>query len=263
MPNLNPSGAPYDNINGRVSSNFWGSPVVQLSDGTLSCAGYVGPTYSKRIWDYVTIAVPYNAPSEPKTPGICEVTCDKSRDVDKKKQKGSDGARITLAGLEPAMVDIKITIWTPQQLKELETLRAIVFPGPQKKTTTKLAGGTAGTESTFTVGSRGSDLVPEADRVQNSGALKTVVPKVSTLHKVTTTKFVTVTQPFDVSHPVLDAQGVKALVFFKVEGPNPGKAAGSMIYTFKAIEFLLPKKGVNATNTPTGSVARDSTLERP
>src|SRR6516225_3918036 len=126
-----------------VSSTFWGSPVYRnKTTGQLFCPGYTGNTFASAITDYVVIG-------DYTTPGVCEVKCDKQREVDKKKIKGADGARITLAGLEPANVDIKIKIWTPQQLLELDKLRAIIFPGRQKVTKT-IVGGQASSRTTVT-----------------------------------------------------------------------------------------------------------------
>lgn len=260
MPVLDPypsATVPYKDVAGRVSSNFWGSPVIQMSDGTLSCPGYTGATYSSRIWDFVGIKLPaalLSGSMQAKTPGACEVNCLRERDVDKKKKKGSDGARITLAGLEPATVDIKVTIWTPEQLKNFELLCAIIFPGRQKQTTTKQV--PTGQSTTTVIGA--TDATPTADTV-NRQAVTQTIPTAAT-KTVKTTKSVTVTQPFDVSHPVLDGQGVKSIVFIKRDGPDPGKAPGSKVFTLKAIEFSLPSK-VNATTTPTGAVALGSTLD--
>jgi hypothetical protein len=238
-----------------VPSKFWGAPVLANDDGTVWCPGYSGDTYSKRLWSYVTIAVPYNAPSLPQTPGICEVTCVKMRDVDKKKKKGSDGARITLAGLEPAEVDLKNKIWTPQQLVELDILRDIIFPGPQKVTTTTQD---LTLHLATTVQPRGVTIVDDGKggfANRRDFVVATTIPSepFKSGKKTTTTKMVTTPQPFDVLHPVLDREGVNSLIFVRTEGPVPGPERNTMIFTFKAIQHSLPAKGVNSTTTPSGS----------
>lgn len=107
--------------------DFWAQPVFKRTDGALYCPGFTGETYSKSAWDYVVIQ------GDTQTPGICEVSCDKSRDVDKKKAAGSNGARLTIHGIEPAIVEIEITIWTPEQLKQLRSLVEAIFPANNKR----------------------------------------------------------------------------------------------------------------------------------
>jgi hypothetical protein len=229
-----------------AASKFWGRPVLQDSKGNLSCPGFTGNTYSQHQWETLMLyGVPVNAPSQPQTPGICEVTCDKARDVDKKKKKGSDGARITLGGLEPAKVEVRVHVWTPQQLKELDSLRKIIFPGPQKQTTTKVTPDKPVTSYQF---------FGTLDSSGNTTGQALTIPQVATSTKKTTTKTVQVTQPFDVYHPVLDSQSVSSLIFVRATGPTKSdKVPGGMTFVFEAIEFLQPKKGVNSTTTPDAS----------
>lgn len=106
-----------------VSSDFWGSPVLRNeTTGKLYCPGFVGETFSKNTWDTVVFG------GVAQTPGLCTVSVSKSQDVDIKKSKGSDGATVTPHGLMPAEVQIAITIWTPQQLVELNKLWALIMP---------------------------------------------------------------------------------------------------------------------------------------
>ncbi len=111
---------PYQGL-AQESFAFWGAPVFKNSIGDLVCPGFTGNTYANSKWDYVTIA-------SQQTPGVCEVNVDKYRDVDKKKKSGTDGARITIHGIEPALIDIRITIWTPQQLQDLNLIWGYIFP---------------------------------------------------------------------------------------------------------------------------------------
>jgi len=117
--------AVYDNI-ATTPFDFWGQPVITASDGTLFCPGFTGNTISTSVWDKVFIQ---SAP----TPGVCEVRVNKFRDIDKKKAAGNDGARITVHGIEPAMVEIQILIWTPDQLKALNELWPLIFPKSNKR----------------------------------------------------------------------------------------------------------------------------------
>lgn len=107
--------------------DFWCAPVFKASDGTLYCPGFTGDVYAKNPWDVVTIQ------GTTKTPGLCEVKVNKGRDLDKKKASGSDGARVTFHGIDPAQVELEITIWTPEQLKKLEELWKQIFPQSNKR----------------------------------------------------------------------------------------------------------------------------------
>ena len=124
---LNPYGP---NIASRVNFAFWRQPVYQLSggpqDGQYWTPGCDGPTYANSPWDYVYIGLPTIGSSI--TPGIAKVRVDKFRDVDKKKPSGSDGARITIHGVEPAKVEIDLTIWTPEQLRQWSVMWPYLFP---------------------------------------------------------------------------------------------------------------------------------------
>lgn len=123
---------PYANA-AQVPFQFWAKPVLQNPDGSYYTPGFDGATYAKSPWDSVIIAVPFNPPLEqPKTPGVCRVRVKKYRDVDKKKQAGTDGARVTIHGVEPSSVEIEITIWTPEQLRRLADLWAVLFPKATK-----------------------------------------------------------------------------------------------------------------------------------
>jgi hypothetical protein len=127
----------------KVAFDFWAQPVLKDSNGLYFCPGFEGNTYLANPWDFIAFGTqnevqdPYTAgPSSfsSKTPGKCNVTFTKFRDVDKKKQSGSDGARLTLHGVEPAEVDIEVLIWTPEQWRQMKTLWSVINPGATKGT---------------------------------------------------------------------------------------------------------------------------------
>ena len=124
---------PYQNLF-PAAFQFWAGPVLFDNDGRYYCPGFEGPTYSTSPWDTVVVGVPYTDPDKPQTPGIAEVSVEKYRDVDKKKAAGKDGARVTIHGIEPAMIEIKLIIWTPDQLRVLSELWPVLFPKMQKGT---------------------------------------------------------------------------------------------------------------------------------
>jgi len=100
---------------------FWGSPVLKDSEGKLFCPGFTEYFTSRNEWDVCFIG-------DIPTPGLCEVSVYKERLLDKKKVSGTDDTRLTFTGIEPAVVDIKITIWTPQQLSDLNDMWNSIFP---------------------------------------------------------------------------------------------------------------------------------------
>ncbi len=118
-----------------VPGIFWGAPVLVDDQGHPYCPGYIGNTFTDNPWDTVKIAIP--APfltgdllslNVDRTPGICDVSVRRGRDIDRKKSAGSDGERLTFKGINNADVEIAITIWTPEQLDVLRALWAVLQP---------------------------------------------------------------------------------------------------------------------------------------
>jgi hypothetical protein len=244
-----------------VSSTFWGSPVYRnKTTGQLFCPGYTGNTFASAITDYVVIG-------GRQTPGVVvAVECKRERDKDVKKSKGADGATVTFAGLQPADVEIKIKIWTPQQLLELDQLRALLAPG--RKTTTKTVTSGKNGERT-TVQPSGTRVITNNSYRAATGILKSdaaqydqittertytavTVPTIGQTRKTITTSTVDV-KPFQCTHPVLITHGVHALLFYKFDGPEDGPELGTRVFTFTAIEYL-PTGKANTTSTPSGVV---------
>lgn len=134
---LNPYGTTAAPVGTRVSFQFWRQPVFQYTDGTYYTPGVDGPTYATSPWDKLeidaTVPPPYVASgSKFSTPGICKVRVTKYRDVDKKKSAGSDGARVTIHGMEPAQLEIELMIWTPEQLRQLAAMWPVLSPAAYK-----------------------------------------------------------------------------------------------------------------------------------
>lgn len=67
-----------------------------------------GDTIEESAWNFCWLG-------EDLLPGIVEVTCPKTRSVDVKKQKGTDGAELEDTGYEPAKVTIKLKITDAEQ----------------------------------------------------------------------------------------------------------------------------------------------------
>jgi hypothetical protein len=229
---------------------FWGSPVyIATQDnaarfgvqaGELYCPGFVGSTYQDNPFDKVLLAIPAFSPIEQSaTPGLATVSITKARAVDKKKAAGSDGARITLHGIDVAMVDIQLLIWTPQQYKMMREMWTALFAGPLKTSTTKT-----------------KTIVIEAPKtvVLFGGTNGQTVTLPPTTEKKTVTVTTPISKAVDAQHPLLTDHGVKSLIFYQGEGPSPGSVPRSRVFTMRAYEFLPPSKN-NSTVTPVGSKA--------
>ncbi len=80
-----------------------------------------GETYAANTWDLVKLG-------DMILPGLCTVKCQPTREVDKKKRHGSDGAKITVYGYLPGDVIITVMIWTPNQWKEWQKITSVLWP---------------------------------------------------------------------------------------------------------------------------------------
>lgn len=123
---------PYQNVS-QVSFDFWAKPVLQASDGTYYVPGFEGPTYMSNPDSIVTIGGGLSpsafAGQVFALPGLCTVHCTKEYASDKKKPVGSNGARVTIHGIDAADIEIEVMIWTPEQLRQLRAIWGVIFPG--------------------------------------------------------------------------------------------------------------------------------------
>lgn len=123
---------PYQNVQ-QVAFDFWVKPVLQASDGTYYCHGVEGDTYLKNPDSIVEIgggsAPSASAGQRFALPGLCTVHCSKEYASDKKKPAGSNGARVTIHGIDAADIEIEVLIWTPEQLRQFRRIWPIIFPG--------------------------------------------------------------------------------------------------------------------------------------
>ena len=202
------------------------------------------------------------------TPGIAEVKLTKYRDVDKnKKAAGNDGKRVTIHGIEPAEGEIELIIWTPQQWRMLKALWPVLFPGPQKFTTTKtvavppdLTGRLEVGGQTYAVAKNGTvSFFGSGDSSGITSGQTIVVPQKQQTKRVSTTQVKSIIRPFDVRHPVFDLHDIKSIVFVKAGELAPGPVPFSKTFTMHWVEFMPPDSKINATTTP--AAAKASTLE--
>lgn len=123
---------PYTNVP-QVSFDFWAKPVLIDSNGAYYCPGFEGLTYQNNLDSVVTIGGGSSpsafAGQNFQLPGLCTVHCTKEYAIDKKKPAGSNGARVTIHGIDAADIEIEVMIWTPEQLRQLRNIWAVIFPG--------------------------------------------------------------------------------------------------------------------------------------
>lgn len=246
-----------------IATDFWYSPVYADANGDWACPGFTGNTYSPNPWDAVFVAIPYSGTDQPLTPGICEVLCEKERSFDKKKAKGADGARITVHGIDAAEGEIEIVIWTPQQYRVLMEMWPLLFPPPQKFTTTK----TVTTGSTTQVGGAGFGSLAAGNNEPtgfDNGQFGPVegttaqVPQTFQTKRISTTQVKSESRPFDVSHPKFKLLDIKSVIFVKGSGPDPGPTPFSRVFKIRWVEYYAPGS-VDVTTTPAAS--KSSTFE--
>lgn len=219
-----------------IAFDFWYQPVFQNDDGSLYCDGITGPTIADSLWDKVFFS---GAP----TPGVAEVNFRRDRDVDIKKPTGSDGATVTIHGIVPADIEIKLLIWTPDQFKALGELWPLLMTPPYK-TVKQVVSGPEQFAATFGPGSFDTTTVNiSGGAIQSS---TTIPSAITTSTKKTVMKKVATT--FDVSHPKLAKHFIKAVQIIGGSGPDPAPQPGARIFTIKCIEYL-PKGKNLATQT--------------
>jgi hypothetical protein len=104
-------------------------------------SGYEGPLFPRNPWEKVTI-------DNLIIPGLCKVTATSKQRIEIKKTKGKDGGTTLLLGIDPASVDIEVTIWTPEQLDTLNWLMGRLWRRPSKRAVSDRLQGTESAEIT-------------------------------------------------------------------------------------------------------------------
>jgi len=168
--------------------SFW-DYTLSDAEGNFFAPGYTvyPPKSGWNAWDVIYLG-------SQQLPGIVEVSVRKLRDIDKKKAAGQNGATLTLHGFDPAEGDIKVTIWTPQQFIDLQTmLRAILIPSgksqPDPLDVTHPKFQTAGVTSVVPVG------IDSIDKGSVQGTMTLTLKVVEYIARSKTKAVKTVTKP--------------------------------------------------------------------
>jgi hypothetical protein len=166
-----------------------------------------GPSYSSNPWDIVTIG-------GVRIPGIVELVPKGERRVDEKKHSGSDGETLTIHGRNPSKFDIRVRIWTADQLAKFDTILSAVWAKHGRT-------GSAGASSSPAAGAATGETT-------SSPSTASGVPVPTVADQLA----------FDISHPATRQHGINAVVVVELQGPAPGKVTGEKVYTLKCIEFM-------------------------
>lgn len=91
--------------------------------------GYRGKLYADNPWATIILGSPASRQLPIQLPGLVEVErAGIVLKADQKSAAGRHGANVTTHGLDPQPVEIKVTIWTPEQLAKLEELLPQILP---------------------------------------------------------------------------------------------------------------------------------------
>lgn len=178
-----------------MSAAFWGN------------AAHEGPTFALDPWDLVTIGDPL--------PGVCEVKGIAQLELDKKKQKGTNGLTLTVTGYQPSPFEVSVVTWTEEQKEFLE----------------------AWIEKWW--------LTPRRERPQFVATKKKDGTTVRTKNRA---PMVAV----DIDHPALQMLGIISCTIQGISIPEAGPFEGSKIIKIKVVEHVAPD-GKNVVKTAKGS----------
>jgi hypothetical protein len=139
-------------------------------------------------------------------PGMCKVKCEPQIHIDNKKEKGADGAKLTLLGYLPGPIQIEVKIWTRAQWAAMRSaLKEILWRKPLKDD-------------------------------------DAIVRQVMKRQGLTRANARLAASALTIKHPSLVPLGVEKMVVKGVSTPEDGDIVGSKIIRIQCIQFLPPDK---------------------
>lgn len=155
-------------------------------------------------------------------PGVAEVSVQQGRKIDDRGSPGRNGARLIDKGSEAAKVTIRLRVWTPEQLAELQRSMPSLNYREERRRVTRVLG----VEETPTVEeivrAARSSTSPQYRRAQSgSSGAEVGVIRAPTRTETQTTRS---RQPLAISHPNVVLAGITYVYVEKVnvEGPKDG-----------------------------------------
>lgn len=117
--------------------DFWG-PLYNDADGNTFSPGFVD-FGNRNIWDVVRVNLVKvksgkinNLSDWVSLPGVCNVRFPRMKVKDSKKSLGVDSTTHTTSGWKAAELIIEMTIWTPDQWRQLKQILPLILPKPGK-----------------------------------------------------------------------------------------------------------------------------------
>jgi hypothetical protein len=103
---------------------------VAIAFWAQNSMGFEGELYASNPWDTVTLG-------GKQLPGLCEVRGLPRLQLDRQKVNGQDGATLIERGYLPGPIEIKVTIWTPEQWEVMQDVISAIWRKPGKIATTQ------------------------------------------------------------------------------------------------------------------------------
>ena len=192
---------------------FWGN------------AAHIGPAFSDDPWDQVVLGDPL--------PGVCEVRGIAQLELDKKKQKGTNGLTLTVTGYQPSPFEVSVVLTTEEQWDFMQAWIDKFWLAPQKQ------------RPQFTTSKK------------RTGSNEDGSPKFTTVRVKNRAPQVAV----DISHPALDALGIVSCVIQGVSIVENGPSEGTKVIKIKVVEHRASER-TDATKTAKASTGGNAPLAR-
>ncbi len=180
-------------------------------------SGYEGPLYAPNVWDQVKLDIPFIT-----IPGTCEVSAKPSKKCDKKKSAGTHGATKTTTGYDPAKVEIRVHIWTPEQYEAWQELLRRIWPRV------------------------GKVIDPDILKARGDAVAKLPAAAQKAIKQAAQKE----TPVLPIYHPALSDLGITAIQVMGIGTPQRGGCSGEKIFLIEGEEFYPSKTGKKAVSTP-------------
>lgn len=171
-----------------AGAEFWGNAAAE------------GPTFAPHPWDIVFIGDPL--------PGICEVKGIAQLELDKKKQKGTNGLTLTVTGYQPSPFEVAVLLWTQEQWEFMQAWIDKFWITPQKE------------RPQFTTTKKRTGSNKDGTPIFTSVTTKNRAPQVAV----------------DISHPALAAIGIASCTVQGISIPEAASAEGTKTIKIKVVE---------------------------
>lgn len=193
-----------------------------------------------------------------RLPGVAEVDGKGfSRRVDRKKSAGRNGATLTQTGMEPADIDITLTLWTPEHLIELQHILKEIRP--KKATTTTSTRSLTITEDKLSTGTPAGFGGVESRVGGDFAALQASLrSKKGQKRTETSEKKTGGLEAVAIYHPALALYGIGKVVIMSATFPEGRE--GRFKVKIKCVEWVSGAKAKGSVSTPS-KAERSSLLD--